>query len=171
MDTQEREDINKAYYLEYKSKAIQEMTGFSGMLMRFGDKINSKLIDWHDSRSAKYDLAMLGGALGMGMSFWAGLFAAPLVTAIIVGSGAYVIVKADREANRRTKIAVNQDIENGVLPERYAREVLQPQIEALDAKRTSLLNRGDAAKAFSKAVEVDVVSEAVAPTVTVTMRP
>ena len=54
--------------------------------------------------------------------------------------------------NEITSKTLDHDIENGVLVERYRAERLQPQIDALEMKKSSLPSAGSATADFALAV-------------------
>ena len=152
MDQQLTTDVRNAFAGEYFNNASKEMTGFSGWLMKTAVSVGEKMEKLEKSRSWKFPVYMATASTLPAFVFLGALVAAPLLTLAALGGAIWAGRRAYKEQDTIADKALDRDMENGTLPARYRAEILQPQIDALELKKSSLPAAGTAAAEFAKAV-------------------
>jgi len=160
MDAKLKKDIQNHFHGEYFKAAKAEKTGF----FKFIDNINDKA----DKFFAKAGLSAPAIELLASVALFA---VAPPAGAVALGAwvvNAGSVIYSALADHAKASQAVDRDIANGKLPERYNDVIdgkitgLKADIEAYTAQKSQLPPKGEASAAFAAAVE-GVANENKAP--------
>lgn len=158
MDDKLRKDIADHFQRAYLQREKEKKRGIS----RFMDRMNEKL----DNFFGKGGVSAPGVLLAGGLVLTA--FAAPAgVAALGLWTANYVQQIVSREMDyKRAAKAVQADIDNGILPDRYNHVIenkvrgLEETIEALQEQKKQLPEKGSVVKSFEEAVAPEEKAEA-----------
>jgi len=171
MDAQTKADIRTAYFAEYKRETTRTLKGMAGWILRGMDAFERKIGQWEkEQKVLKMGAAVISASTLPAYALIGAFIASPFLGVGVLAAGIGLGIHTARKSTAATTAALDRDIENGTLVERYRDEVLQRQIaalaekqDALERKKSALPAPGAATQSFTVTVTPDADAVTAAP--------